>query len=1566
MATEHSLHQNNLKEPYVGPRPFEESDEDIFFGRDQEVSELTALVIAHQIVLFYAQSGAGKTSLLKASLLPSLKKRKYEVLPPARVRGRDGGPVEVSRETNIYAYNALEYLSRGSLDPTGRATLTLANFLPARQQLHKRDVPPLRIVVFDQFEELFTLYPERYEDRQRFFEQVRDAVKSDPLLRVIFAMREDYIAELDPYTSILPENLQTRYRLTHLNKERARIAIEKPLEKANLTSTLKRRFAPAAAEKLVNNLRAIHIKTAQGEKEALGPFVEPVQLQVVCQTLWRKLSPSVEVITESDVEQFGNVEKALLEFYEESLRQALAAAQDKNLTEGVLRAWFGRTLITPEGVRGTVFSGRQGEMVGGIPRAVIAELENQRLIRAELRGGETWYELSHDRFIQPIRDANEQWLKRQPLAQKKGEELEARAAEWSRSGKRHGQLLDQAEWHDARRWMASPEGAGVGYSDTLLAYIQASEAAQQKKRVRWMLAGSAVLCLLLLMMGGITVYALTQRDAAKKAEAAARKAEAEAKKLRDEAEDRGREAESSAAEAQEAKVKAQESEQKAQEQANLAGAAAKTAEAQKKLADVARTDAEHQRGLAVAAANQAIAAKSRANALKTLAEGSKLAATSELQREQQPNLLNESVLKALESLALTDEALKSLAMDGDNPSIEGEQALRHGLALLPRQTTRKEAIFASDVAFTSDGTLTVRSGSRVQRFDQAGKSLLPKPLEFDDQVPLHKISPNGEYAASIGKGEAIITNVLEPGKGVKIRFANDLAGDDDLERAEFNHDGSYLAGLGEKTLYIWKTDQEGEPVLTVDRKEKDQDGGVVSKGDIISFAFDRSGDYFALRRVDELVIYSLEEKKVLGRRAMTPADYDSKPDDIPPSTMHVVMGVGASQFATSIYNEVLMQRSDTGGDEWRVILQDKVDQLVLSSESSYLAAVSGNTAVVWDAKFGREVMRVSHEVPIIKLIFSPESNFFATSSADRTVRVWNLSSKTEALRIGAENVVYSFDFSPRGDYLATGGADLRLWDTANNGESLILTSEKSKQRPAGYFLGERHPQSIFYSPGGKYFATLSRNVVSSGSGLSGRVQLTARAVVRIWDAASNREFSVASQDENGAEVNKVVFSPDEKFFVTQTYSNTATVWEIAAGASKPLRKLEHIGSQFFIEEDFEVVSFTLIPKLSYGEDPLSVYLRTQFTPATRELLKNFDKSDPRRAQMMASALKDEFNRLLKGPSLFDEQRFAGVYLSDRARRLLAQNPQGEGLVELNALLLESAYQIEISRIRRLEDVAYSADGKYIATAGRDSSVIIWDARDGNRLLALSHQGRVSKVVFSADGKTLATLEAHPNPDDTSFYIPSIWEVTGGAHPSARLIERGDGYTLDKDLLKFSRRGKYLATSQRIYHIAEMETPPPVSLDASEIKDIDFSPDENVIAVLSAEESESEISLFKVGGGMNSEVYGVKTQGLAERVTFSPDGQHIAAGVGGLLAQVWEVKSLRETTRVTHGGAINTLYFSPGGKYLVTAGDEPTVRLTLLRKDDLIREACLRLQTTVTPEEWVKYLKDKPGVKVCQP
>ena len=102
----------------------------------------------------------------------------------------------------------------------------------------------------------------------------------------------------------------------------------------------------------------------------------------------------------------------------------------------------------------------------------------------------------------------------------------------------------------------------------------------------------------------------------------------------------------------------------------------------------------------------------------------------------------------------------------------------------------------------------------------------------------------------------------------------------------------------------------------------------------------------------------------------------------------------------------------------------------------------------------------------------------------------------------------------------------------------------------------------------------------------------------------------------------------------------------------------------------------LVAKLRDVHDPLSLHLRELFAEETQRLLVSFDASAPD-APELVDALINDLSRIVRGPPLFDEGRFEQVAVTDEARRMIRQRPQGADLVRLNVVLLENAYPTEL-------------------------------------------------------------------------------------------------------------------------------------------------------------------------------------------------------------------------------------------------------------------------------------------------
>jgi WD40 repeat protein len=327
--------------PYVGPRPFESSDAQRFFGRERESAELFSLIIAHRAVLLYSPSGAGKSSLLNAAVIPRLREADL-VVDSARVS--------------------------------------------ANWTLPSTSDPRSRVLVFDQFEELFRSLTAG--ERSTFLARLAGALEEERErdLRVVLSMREEWLASIEPHEDLFPEDLQTRYRLDRLTTTAAADCIAKPVETAGM------KFAREAAEALATDLA--------GDLE----HVEPVQLQIACFRLFDTLPAGTREITKEHLRTFGDVNQALREFYLVVLRDV----SQTGVRESRLRSWFDTRLISEAGARALVPVDSMER--DGIPPGAVQLMDAKwHIIREEIRDNREFYELSHDRFVEPIRRANDGW-----------------------------------------------------------------------------------------------------------------------------------------------------------------------------------------------------------------------------------------------------------------------------------------------------------------------------------------------------------------------------------------------------------------------------------------------------------------------------------------------------------------------------------------------------------------------------------------------------------------------------------------------------------------------------------------------------------------------------------------------------------------------------------------------------------------------------------------------------------------------------------------------------------------------------------------------------------------------------------------------------------------------------------------------------------------------------------------------------------------------------------------------------------------------------------------------------
>jgi WD40 repeat protein/tRNA A-37 threonylcarbamoyl transferase component Bud32 len=619
--------------------------------------------------------------------------------------------------------------------------------------------------------------------------------------------------------------------------------------------------------------------------------------------------------------------------------------------------------------------------------------------------------------------------------------------------------------------------------------------------------------------------------------------------------------------------------------------------------------------------------------------------------------------------------------------------------------------------------------------------------------------------------------------------------------------------------------------------------------------------------------------------------------------------VNQAQYAlrehnVALANDLLDRCSpDTRGWDWHHLKQ-VIDGTVVtfpymrtwaafSPNGKGVAAVSSKepaTVVVLDLATGKERLRLAgHTKPVTCIAYRPDGQELATSAEDGTVRVWEAQGGKPVRTVQCnQGKVHRLVYSPDGQTLVTAGADatVRLW----NAEGAPRATLRGHSQAA---------VSVAFSPDGRWLASgCPEERLVSTPGIR-RVKPTRPGEIKIWDVA--RASLVHTLPRMGSDALDLAFRPDG-----------LTLWYTAR--SSPQDK-----HRFWA---WDLMAGKAIPAVQ-GPDSDHGIVHFAFSPDGRRLaLVAHSGSGPILIRILEGATGkglEAYHGLayIAAPPIFSpDGRFVAVF-----------GPTG---LQLRDLRGGPGYLALRGQQKRVDHVAFSANGRRLVAAGRDGLVEAWDPITGlEEGTFMAHPEVLSALAISPDGKTVATAAEWNFGRNGAL---KIWELATG-----KLLHELKGFTEGINALAITRDGKTLVSGGGktrqgeiiLWDLATGRRRKSWTGIKGRVMGIRLSPDGVRMATRSFGHGD-DVVIWHIETGR--QLAALTGHGVVEGIDYSPDGRYLAVGHGSLINRrgeihVWDLVTLRPIRIMRgHNQVITTVRFTLDGRSLVSAAWDKTVKV----------------------------------------
>lgn len=434
---------------YPGPRPFEENDINLFFGRDKDKKNLLTFISVEQMLVVFSKSGLGKSSLINAAIIPELRKKNYEIIL-CRFNSYVGKEINENIDAELSTPLQKLFNEVAANQSANKQTATTFldnlkhndNFSLWHQfknlQINSRGKKTC-FIFFDQFEELFTYPKEQVKDfKEHLAELLSTAVPQEYLDKINQVENDDSSADLtNEELSLLYDPVPVKMLCTIRSDKFSLLTNLKDAIPGIVTKTYELKpFSESEATEAIRKPAYIEVNpgddgfisdTFNYDDDAITKMlsylsdnrtedIESFQLQILCRYVEDIVVESKNngnPIKNITANQLGDIKNVFEAYYNK-----LIAGIDKDKIQNVKKLFEDGLIFEKDKIRVSLYEGQIESY--GVDEVLLNKLVGTHLIRCEPdTNGKEKYELSHDSLIDPILKAREKRIEEEKVTLQK-------------------------------------------------------------------------------------------------------------------------------------------------------------------------------------------------------------------------------------------------------------------------------------------------------------------------------------------------------------------------------------------------------------------------------------------------------------------------------------------------------------------------------------------------------------------------------------------------------------------------------------------------------------------------------------------------------------------------------------------------------------------------------------------------------------------------------------------------------------------------------------------------------------------------------------------------------------------------------------------------------------------------------------------------------------------------------------------------------------------------------------------------------------------------------------------